>query len=104
MINQNYGPEDYDDGLVDKYHVFKSPSGVDISRAYASYAGQSYIGGGEISGTMREVESFVFVLKPNHDHHARVAIAAYAASCSVEKPVLSQQLLQMVEDGEWGDD
>jgi hypothetical protein len=37
-------------------------------------------------------ESFVFVLKPDSDHHARVALAAYAESVSLTKPRLGNDL------------
>lgn len=97
-MNPNFNPED---GLVDKYHVFRSPP-VEVTGTHASYEGRSLIGGGAISGIMQEVDAFVFVLKPNNDHHARVALAAYAASCAITKPQLSRELYGMLDDGEWG--
>lgn len=76
-----------DDGLVeDKYRVYK------IVRQDNESEVQS------------EVEVFTFVLKPNNDHHARVAIAAYAASCAIDKPLLSKDLYDLIGGDEWGSD
>lgn len=50
------------------------------------------------------VDAFTFVLKPNNDHHARVAIAAYAASCAIDKPLLSADLYDLLSQDEWGSD
>ncbi len=49
----------------------------------------------------KEVEGTFFVLRPEHDHHARVAIAAYAYSVRVELPHLAADLIGMIEGIEW---
>lgn len=88
QIDSNGKPWDVDDGLVDKYRVFR----IMEEPTHDS------------QGAMEAVESFVFVLKPNHDHHARVALSAYAASCAIDKPQLSKDLYDLLSQDEWGSD
>lgn len=92
-------------GLTDKYRVFHAPKYTDGQPAeiLATFVATSPHGL-EITGRMTEVESFVFVLKPNHDHHARVALAAYAASCARDKPQLAKDLKDLLDQDEWGSD
>lgn len=100
MYNPHFNPED---GLTDKYHVFRTPSSIDHgSQVRASYSG--VMNGLAISGPLHEIRSFTFVLKPGSDHHARVALAAYAESCSVTKPQLARELKEMLDQDEWGED
>ena len=50
---------------------------------------------------LEEVEGTFFVLRPENDHHARVAIAAYAYSCRKDLPHLAADLIGMIEALEW---
>ena len=86
--DSNGKPWPVDDGLVDKYRVFR----IAEEPSHDS------------PGAMEAVDAFTFVLKPNNDHHARVAIAAYAASCAIEKPQLSKDLYDLLSQDEWGSD
>jgi hypothetical protein len=52
----------------------------------------------DVIGYAEEVHDFIFPLKPDTDHHARVALAAYAASVAEEKPRLAQDLFQVLSD------
>jgi hypothetical protein len=45
---------------------------------------------------------FYFVLDLDHDPHARAALAAYAASCRAEYPLLAHDLDGMVAGCEFG--
>ena len=83
-----------DEGIYPKYVVFKHPDFVPeqvIAHAYEQAMG--------IGMNLPIVEEFVFVLKPGTDRHARVAIAAYAQSVMEEKPLLGEELMQIVADG-----
>ncbi len=74
------------EGIYPKYLVFKHPDYIpEVISAWSE---------GEDQGTQRLilVEDFVFVLKPNTDQHARVAIAAYAESVGIENPGLADDL------------
>jgi len=97
-------PYDPDGLLQDKYRVFHAPKYTDGHPAdvRASYSAQSPHGLA-IDGSLVEVKDFTFVLKPGNDHHARVALAAYAASCAIEKPQLSTDLFVLLGDefSEW---
>lgn len=100
MYNPHFNPED---GLTDKYHVFRAPPSIEPGlKVRASYSGE--YNGVSMTGALREIGSFTFVLKPNNDHHARVALAAYAASCSITKPQLARELREMLDQDEWGED
>ena len=81
-------------GIYPKYVVFKHPSFVPeqvIAHAYEEVMG--------IGMNLPRVEEFVFVLKPGTDRHARVALAAYAQSVMVDKPLLGEELMQVIADG-----
>lgn len=52
---------------------------------------------GEIWLDMQEVSSFVFVLRPDRDVHARVALAAYIESAKQDYPRLSEELRHVLE-------
>ncbi len=81
------------EGIYPKYVVFKHPGFVPeqvIAHAYEQVMG--------IGMNLPRVKEFVFVLKPGTDKHARVAIAAYAESVRYDKPVLSQELRQIISD------
>lgn len=95
----DYFPET-DDGLVNKYRVFRDDPLADFPppmHAEFQTDDRGWV-------TADEVTAFTFVLKPNHDHHARVALSAYAASCAIEKPQLSKDLYDLLSQDEWGSD
>lgn len=68
-------PVETDKGIYPKYTVFKY-------------------------GTFDPVRDFVFVLKPMTDPHARLAMAVYAESVKKDKPKLSEEMKQYLEDME----
>lgn len=83
------------DGLYAKYRVFREPDNVlegdhpvGVDAVYRNEKG--------IEDFMEEVKEFVFVLKPDSDPHAKVALAAYAQSVSREKPLLSLDLWEVL--------
>lgn len=97
------------DMLYEKYRVFHNPdpndyasvigsSGVKIRAEFFAGNDTEKMHGGEIWLPLEEVEGFAFVLKPETDHHARVALAAYMASCANEFPQLSDDLKDILND------
>lgn len=90
-----------DDGLVDKYRVFRVPSEVHFPAEVDLLPTVEFDDGEQMS--LPEVTAFVFVLKPNNDRSARVALAAYAESCKLEKPMLSKDLYDLLSQDEWGE-
>ena len=83
------------EGIYPKYVVFKHPDFVpDLIEAVAY---PPYKGGFTPPETLFPIQEFVFVLKVT-DHHARVAMAAYAESVRYDKPVLSSELRQIISD------
>lgn len=91
--------EPEEDGLYFKYRVFKEPDNV-YTHPTALLASYNSIteGAGQMAALAEEVRSFVFVLKPDTDHHARVALAAYAKSVAIEKPRLHNDLMEILTD------
>ncbi len=89
-----------------KYRVFRepdidSPGGhpVDVMANYLAGFEFDTEGKGEVWEPLEEVtDGMFFVLRPTKDHHARVALAAYAASCAKEHPLLSDDLFDMLHD------
>ncbi len=82
------------EGIYPKYVVFKHPDFVPFwmeARAAPPEIGESI--------PLEVVEDFCFVLKPGSDRHARVAMAAYAQSVMEDKPLLGEELMQIVADG-----
>ena len=100
------------DELHVKYRVFREPMEAKEHPApvEARWADDRVTHGrqGPESYTMYyeldEVDSFTFVLKPDTDHHARVALAAYAASVRPFKPRLAEDLLGVLEMAEWDEE
>lgn len=45
----------------------------------------------------RPADGVFFALKPETDIHARVAMMAYAESCRIEKPQLSEHLVSWLK-------
>lgn len=61
--------------------------------------GEGYIEGKyEVFKDGNEVQAWTFVLKPDTDYHARVALAAYAASCRRDDPDLASFLNEVLSD------
>lgn len=84
------------DGLYEKYRVFKEPEYVDehptpIQARYYHSLSQSIT-------LAKEVQAFVFVLKPDSDPHAVTALAAYAMAIRDDKPQLATDLMRVVEE------
>ena len=84
------------DKFYDKYRLFYEPNtetedGHPVA-VVADYRTGYDMHGGELWLPMTEVEDFFFVLRPKTDHHARVALSAYAASCQETYPQLSNDL------------
>lgn len=104
--------QDDPDGLYDKYRVFKEPQDDESNGhpvpLYGPYQippsinPNNYIEGEALSigfrSPLEEVTDFVFVLKPDSDPHARVALAAYAQSVRYEKPQLYDDLWEILKD------
>jgi len=90
-------PEDR--GIYPKYVVFKHPEYEPtwIEAQTFSISGPTFPG--EQGDKLDLVEEFIFVLKPGSDRHARVAMAAYAQSVMEDKPLLGEELMQIVADG-----
>jgi hypothetical protein len=85
------GPEP--DGLYNKYRVFREPENVEEHPTDLEAIYQDSDGATRFS---EEVREFVFVLKPDSDRHARIAIAAYAESVDLEKPQLAEDLREIL--------
>lgn len=97
------------EGLYDKYRVIKTAD-LDQLAAMAELPELSaelkdmavetvkWVENASISGMNgAEGSSFVFVLRPDHDYHARVALAAYAASVVAYNPQLADDLNQALD-------
>lgn len=71
------------EGMYDKYRVIKTSdlSDIDMREKINSIA----------------IDSFVFVLRPDQDYHARVALAAYAASVVAYNTQLAGDLNDALE-------
>lgn len=82
-----------EDGLYEKYRVFREPE-LSYNHGHpVPLFGPHFVPdetGDPIE--LEEVQSFLFVLKPDSDPHARVALAAYAESVHNEKPHLAADL------------
>ena len=90
------------DDLYIKYRVFDEPSEMTTDghpvQAVASYFVGFCDQDGEVWASMKETKDFVFVLKPDSDRHARIALAAYSESCREEFPNLSKDLRAIAND------
>ena len=88
-----------------KYRVFHEPSAhEDIGHPVPIYACHQVEPDNEdleYWATVKEVQGSFFVLRPEKDHHARVAMAAYAYSCRKEMPHLAADIIGMIEQLEW---
>lgn len=92
ILPENFPPVE-PDGLYSKYRVIREPENVEEHPVKMDFMYQDEDGATRFA---EEVDDFVFVLKPETDFHARVAIAAYAASVSREKPILARDLLEVM--------
>lgn len=90
--------DDDETGLYDKYRVIKTEDLSEMARlaerlsniddpetkmdSIAAAAIVRWVEGHSLSGSVHDenLGSLVFVLRPDHDYHARVALYAYAAS------------------------
>lgn len=84
-------------GLYDKYRVIKTEDLNEMAELATMMSEQ----GDEKAETAMEIvkwaennslSSMVFVLRPDQDYHARVALAAYAESVRAYKPSLADDL------------
>lgn len=89
-----------------KYRVFREPTAhinighpVPINAEFL--AEPENISGIETWEVLEEVDGAFFVLRPENDNYARIAIAAYAYACRQEFPHLAVDLIQMIEGIEW---
>ena len=82
-------------GLYPKYIVYRWPTDSlnEDPDIQASYLRSDFEAGvGEVWLEMEQVTGFVFVLKPDTDQHARVALVAYAESVRPSDPQLAADL------------
>lgn len=92
-----------------KYRVFHEPTdemveddvGHPVPMKVEHMVSQADDKGFEIWAQMDEIEGVFYVLRPEGDHHARVAMAAYAYSCMEEFPRLASDLLMLIETLRW---
>lgn len=116
---ENFDESQAVDGLYEKYRVFREPErdsqGAPVAEhpvplTYPTFETTFTDRGGNEFEIVTEVpeitDSFLFVLKPESDPHARVALAAYAWSVRNDKPILHADLLDILREWEWdeGDD
>ncbi len=84
-------------GLYPKYIVYRWPDDHwgDEPQYRADYLADVSVGPegkGEVWFEMEQPGGFLFVLKPDSDQHARVALAAYAESVRPSDPSLASDL------------
>lgn len=103
--------KDNHDGLYDKYRVIKTedldklakiaeddgqpPHIVDAAVETVKWVEAAAISGSNDKGFF-EGPQFVFVLRPDKDYHAWVALQTYAASVYAHNPVLCEDILQAI--------
>ena len=84
-------------GLYPKYIVYRWPEQAaseepDIQASYLADFTVGPDGMGEVWLEMEQPSGFLFVLKPDTDQHARVALAAYTESVRPSDPQLAADL------------
>jgi hypothetical protein len=89
-----------------KYRVFhEPPANVDVGHPVPINAEflvePANASGIETWETLDEIEGTFFVLRPENDNYARIAMAAYAYACRQEFPHLAVDIIQMIEGIEW---
>lgn len=78
-----------DEGLYDKYRVIKAADlRHGVPKATYDWVEEHAISPND------EGMSFLFVLRPDRDYHARVALFAYAASVDAHNPKLAEELFE----------
>jgi hypothetical protein len=85
-----------EDWLYEKYRVFKEPDDVyeHPAQVQCIYLSTGLLADGDdVWYPMEEVQDFFFVLKPDTDKYALIALKTYAALVEEEYPQLSQDLL-----------
>jgi len=97
------------DEHYDKYRVFYEPPDGAIEEdvghpvpVKTEFMVTSDDGHGlEIWAELEEAEGMFFVLRPENDIYARIAMATYAYACRQEFPHLAADLIVMIESLEW---
>lgn len=87
------------DDLYTKYRVFREPDNV--STHPVPMIAQYYEKDQRGTTVAQEVEEFVFVLKPDTDPAARIALLTYAASVAMTKPQLANDLHNIILQEGW---
>lgn len=95
------------DELYVKYRVFREPDHLTLKHdkldpvpMHASFLTEENKEF-EVWDEAEEIDGLFFVLRPETDHHARVALAAYIQSCYEEFPKLSADLDGMLQGANW---
>lgn len=89
-------------GLHEKYRVFREPEDVFNQGHPLPITAYTKDPSGLVVERVREIEDFVFVLKPSTDPAAKIALAAYAEACRATDEQLSQDLYDLLLDNHWG--
>jgi hypothetical protein len=95
------------DELYDKYRVFYEPHDVDADIGHPAPIKAEYLQVGEDDhgietwGELQEADGLHFVLRPEGDVYARIAMATYAYACRKEFPRLAADIIVMIEGLEW---
>jgi len=91
-----------------KYRVFYEPDDEHMSNKLghpvpmrAEFMVEEPYQGMETWADTSEVEGLFFVLRPENDNYARIAMAAYAYACRQDYPHLAVDIIQMIEGLEW---
>jgi len=93
-------------GIHTKYRVFREPN-VETDEGHPVSVNASYLSGtefgpdgvGEVWESLEEItDGMFFLLRPATDHHARVALAAYAASVGATDIQLAEDIWDMLGD------
>jgi hypothetical protein len=77
------------DSLYEKYRVFKEPDNV---KSHPTPILATYEDHHRKIKDVEEIEEFVFVLKPNTDEHALLALKVYAELVERDFPHLAEDL------------
>ena len=89
-------------GLYPKYIIYRWPEDPldeepEIRAVYMADIVVGPEGPGEIWADLEQPKGFLFVLKPDTDQHARVALSAYAESVRPSNPKLAEDLDGVLE-------
>lgn len=91
-----------DRGIYPKFLVFEHPD-EEVQDVRVTYFHKHRLPDSPVVTNLHQhyappLDDFVFVLKPISDKHARVALAAYAESVKEEKPNLSNDIREVLDD------